>query len=463
MAHVIITSGMGYGDSCKGASVHHLTRHLGAKTVIKYGGGHGGHTVLTPDGATIRHSHFSSGTLAGADTFLSRKMVVVPSRLAEELVELEALGVPVWDKLTVDEGAIISTHWHIEANRFKELARGTGEKQGTSGKGVGEAIRDTQAGLGLKVKDLRRPDLREVLEEIRRRKQDEMSEIVQRLDAEDPTLADAEWRSYPGIMDDVCELYRVLGKRLRIVDGREHLAKLVEQDGYIICQSSQGAGISRRCGFYPYTTSAGITPDVPRRLLAEVGFSGKIDQLGLIRAYLIRHGAGPFVTEDSGLTRLITDPNNGYNQWQGGFRIGYMDTLLLRYTIAACGGSDAFSGLAVNCLDHLPMMPKWQICTAYTCSWPDREELERFFVTDGNTITDIRVHPDNGTQEHLDYQQRLGELLTHCIPQYEQIVRGSAERYIQRMEALLGVLVVITAIGPKEADRKIRRDIWAKP
>lgn len=455
---VTIQTGIGFGDSGKGALAHFLTEFLNIHTIIKTGGGHGGHTVTAPNGRVVRHSHFGGGTLAGAKTFLSREFVVIPSRLAHEIVELDDIGADAWGMIALDEYAPLSTLWHIEANCLKELARGA-SRQSTSGMGVGEAIRDAQSGHGLFVKDLREPKIEQKLAEIRERKQAEVAEITKELDAVDPTLRDAPWRTRDDSLELSVMLYKELGRRLKIVEGREYLAKVVSETGNVLFQSSQGAGISPLCGFPPYATSARVTPDAPLELLREVGYDGDIVKVGAIRTYMIRHGNGPFPTESRELTDNLPDPNNGTNEWQGTFRIGQLDAVLLRYTTRACGG---FNGLAVSCLDQLAQMPKWQICNSYKAPTDiDRSELEKFFELDSGVITNIRVHRGVGVDHH-NYQQRLGELLRPCAPQFDQIT-GTPDDYLRAMEELIEVPVAITASGPRAADRKVIKNIWAKP
>lgn len=46
---------------------------------------------------------------------------------------------------------------------------------------------------------------------------------------------------------------------------------------------------------------------------------------------MTRHGAGPLVTEDVALTGALPDPTNGFGAWQQGFRLGWLDLVLLRY------------------------------------------------------------------------------------------------------------------------------------
>src|SRR4029453_64995 len=90
------------------------------------GGAQAAHTVVLADGRRHTFAQFGAGTLRpGVRTHLSRLMVVHPLALLTEAGHLAELGVPdVWDRLTVDRAALLSTPYHRERNRAKELARG---------------------------------------------------------------------------------------------------------------------------------------------------------------------------------------------------------------------------------------------------------------------------------------------------------------------------------------------------
>ena len=72
--------------------------------------------------------------------------------------------------------------------------------------------------------------------------------------------------------------------------------------------------------------------------------------LGVIRAYMTRHGAGPLPTWSPELDAMLSDPGNPTNAWQGTIRRGWLDLVLLRYAAETAGGT--LDGLVINCLDH---------------------------------------------------------------------------------------------------------------
>ena len=90
-AHVVI--GANYGDEGKGLMTDYLVKKHNAEVVVRFNGGaQAGHTVVTPDGQRHVFSHFGSGTLAGARTFLSKHFVANPILFLKEKKVLEELS-----------------------------------------------------------------------------------------------------------------------------------------------------------------------------------------------------------------------------------------------------------------------------------------------------------------------------------------------------------------------------------
>jgi adenylosuccinate synthase len=112
-----------------------------------------------------------------------------------------------------------------------------------------------------------------------------------------------------------------------------------------IFEGAQGILLDEWRGFHPYTTWSTVTPEAALDLAAEYG--AEVLVLGVTRAYMTRHGAGPFPTEWKIST--LEDKGNPYNEWQGDLRCGWLDFALLEYALSVC----KIDGWAVNCLDDL--------------------------------------------------------------------------------------------------------------
>jgi adenylosuccinate synthase len=94
-AHVVI--GANFGDEGKGLLTDYYASKLPmefgySRCVVRYNGGaQAGHTVVTPDKRHI-FSHFGSGSLTGAATFLARDFIVNPRFFLNERAALSNYG-----------------------------------------------------------------------------------------------------------------------------------------------------------------------------------------------------------------------------------------------------------------------------------------------------------------------------------------------------------------------------------
>ena len=174
-------------------------------------------------------------------------------------------------------------------------------------------------------------------------------------------------------------------------------------------------------------------------LLASHHYAGTVRRLGVLRTYATRHGAGPLPTEDRALTDALSEPHNPHGPWQGSFRAGWSDRVLLRYALAACGGVD---DLALTHLDRV--RAGWRVCERYEVSRDDGA----WFTDDGAAARFERARD-------LDRQARFTAALTRATPLYEG-VSGGVTDYVRGVERALEAPVAVRAWGPTEAERSGR-------
>ncbi|HEY8077289.1 MAG TPA: adenylosuccinate synthetase, partial [Labilithrix sp.] len=160
MSDVTLIAGLGYGDEGKGTTVDFLARVAKTRLVVRYNGGaQAAHNVV--DGE--RHHTFAqlgSATLSGVPTLLSRHVLVNPIALFAEARHLEAIGVrdPL-GMLRVEADALVTTPFHVAANRLREMSRSG--RNGSCGMGIGETMGDSLADPegALRVRDLDSPTI----------------------------------------------------------------------------------------------------------------------------------------------------------------------------------------------------------------------------------------------------------------------------------------------------------------
>ncbi|GGM82714.1 adenylosuccinate synthetase [Lentzea pudingi] len=336
--HVIVV-GLGFGDEGKGAVVDALCAEGSVSTVIRFNGGaQAAHNVIA-DGRHHTFSQFGSGTLAGVPTWLSRFVLVEPIALATESRELEALGVanPL-SLVSVDAQALLTTPFHVAANRARERARG-GDRHGSCGKGIGETAwygllagareGDVVEGQRVLGEPGPAPTVGDCLNP---------NQLRQRLDAlgrfYEPLIGEG-----PSV-DDLVGLYGAFADAVRITQGHEGLLDA----GRVVFEGAQGVLLDETYGFHPHTTWSTVVPRNARELLQ--GRPARV--IGVTRTYQTRHGAGPLPTEDPDVLARFPERHNGTGEFQGALRAGHLDANLLRYSVDCCGGVD---GLAVTHLD----------------------------------------------------------------------------------------------------------------
>jgi adenylosuccinate synthase len=186
-----------------------------------------------------------------------------------------------------------------------------------------------------------------------------------RLCAERLVLAAREFDSNAAISPDVLretlQRYSRAAQLIRVV-GPGYLAERLQQSGDVLFEGAQGVLLDESYGFYPHVTWTDTTTRNALALLEEAGYQGRIRRLGVLRTYATRHGAGPFVTEDSALHQRLREVHNTAYEWAGALRFGHFDVVATRYALEATGGVDA---LAITHLDDLPVLAPLRICRSY--------------------------------------------------------------------------------------------------
>ncbi|MFA6447520.1 MAG: adenylosuccinate synthetase, partial [Patescibacteria group bacterium] len=339
MKNATIIVDAGYGDAGKGKLAYSIAKRTGAKLIVRYNGGaQAGHRVVLPDGREHVFSQFGSATfLPGVQTYLSQNMILQPLAMAAEEAHLASLGVDdAYERTLVDEDALVITPYHQAANRIREMVRGQG-RHGSCGMGISETVSDALAHRAIRAKDLLdRTALVRKLREIGEAKNTEIALLISLLKYKNEGSDEIRIFEDAEIATRCADKMFELAKRMRIVSRRQAFA-LMNTVNDLVFEGSQGVLLDEWYGFFPYATRSTTTAQKARELLAASGFAGKVTTIAVMRAYATRHGAGPFVTEDAELTSTMPDACNVLGQWQGNFRIGWMDMLATRYALDAVG------------------------------------------------------------------------------------------------------------------------------
>ncbi len=438
MNHTILTVDLGFGDAGKGSVVDALARCTEAHTVVRFNGGaQAAHRVVTPDAEHV-FSQFGSGTLAGTATHLSRFMLLDPPALLAEAAHLHSIGTSdALRRMTIDANALLVTPYQRAVNRLRELARGTG-RHGSCGMGIGETAQDALASGDhvLRAGDMLHPaQFRARLRFLRDHNQAKLEPLRHLLP--DTSQVHEELSAFD---DDVetwfTECCVEIAQTAQIV-APDHLHRLLERPGCVIFEAAQGALLDEWRGFYPYTTWSTTTLQNAEALLHEASYSGTVTRLGITRAYATRHGAGPLPSEDAALTAALPDARNGTGLWQGSFRVGWLDLVLLRYARRIAGTLD---GLAVTCLDRVAALPQLKICSHYH---------------DGlNEITQLPLSP---MPHDLMYQEQTTAQLAHVRPHLKPLANTGA--LFDTLTHALDLPVLLRSYGPMAAEKDVEQSM----
>lgn len=453
--NAFITVDLGYGDAGKGTMVDYLTRDHHAHTVVRFNGGaQAAHNVVTPQGQHHTFSQFGSGTFVnGVRTYLSRYMLIEPYALFNEEAHLRELGISdAFARLWIDRRALVTTLYQQAANRLKERARGT-NRHGSCGVGVGETVADH-----LKFRDAvifagELPDKQTITRKLRfmrDAKWAELSDIRQLLKDDPDAQNDLNLFIDNQLIDIAADNYQYLAELVSLTDESD-CKSLFDQTGTLIFEGAQGVLLDENYGFAPYTTWSTTTPHNAETMLTDTHYSGDVTRIGVLRSYMTRHGAGPFVTESPQLSEKLPEYHNSTSAWQQAFRVGYFDLLATRYALEVAKTIDS---LAITHLDYLPHFPEINVCESYTLQ-TDLPDPEHFFTINKQTLTGIKVHapPD------LQHQQTLAQFLLACQPDYTRLNLPTTAHqitvFIERLEASLNMPINYISTGKTALDKKI--------
>lgn len=395
---IYVVTDLGPGDGGKGGVVHKIVNTFHARAVLKFGGGQGSHGVATDEGEHFAFSHWGCATLEGIPTVIAPSFVVIPHAILNEGEELRKMGIyDPYALLKVTSNVLCATPVHKVVSQLRELLR-KDHPRGTVGTGVGVAYRHWQkTRFSAVAADTDNVFMRDLYGDTGNlisklgsiaalaRMEFAKAKIGRDFLPEDWTLAeelldlihDPEY-----YIDWTLAEYRKLTKtNIELVDFTETLRRY---DGIAVAECSHGVLTDAECGLVPHTSALRTLPRFVRETLREAGFDGKFVNLGVTRAYAIRHGAGPLPTEDSKMREtLLPYSHKQSNRWQGEVRVGALDFVLLKKAIDVCGGPKEFDGLCVTWLDQIIENDAWQFCHQYL-SCPENSIFPFTFLSIGS-------------------------------------------------------------------------------
>ncbi len=418
--------GAQWGDEGKGKIIDLLSDRV--DIVVRYqGGANAGHTVVVDGEKWVLHLIPSGILHEGKVNMIAAGVAIDPVALLGELDGLKERGVHVGpDRLRVAANAHVIFEQHKRIDALSERWKGAG-RIGTTGRGIGPAYGDKAARTGLRMADLLDPDhcadrLRANLAE--------KNAVIARIHEEPPLP-----------VDELVDRYSALGKRLApyVADTGAELRAAERAGKRILFEGAQGIMLDIDHGTYPFVTSSNTGPGgIPSGAGVPPQMIGR--SIGIAKAYCTRVGEGPFPSEIHGdEAERLRAAGHEYGTTTGRpRRAGHFDAVQVRYGLEISGAT----GWIMTKLDVLAGLGDLNVVVGY------RLGDQRFDAYPAH-LADI-----NGL-----------EMETETIPGWTEDISGirdfdqlpeTARAYVDRVEELVGVPIVMVSVGA-ERDAIIKR------
>jgi len=431
----IVIVGTKWGDEGKGKIVDLLTDRVAA--VVRFQGGHNaGHTLVIDGKKTVLHLIPSGILRETVECFIGNGVVLAPDALEKEVLQLEASGLQVVNRLKISDACPLILDYHVALDQARELARGN-TAIGTTGRGIGPAYEDKVARRGLRAGDLRNlPKLKQQLQSTLAYHNFMLTEYYK----VDPVDFDTLWKKCQGYAEMIVPM---------LADIPTLIDQVNRQGKNLMFEGAQGTLLDIDHGTYPYVTSSNTT--------AGGASSGsgigpcQLDYvLGITKAYATRVGGGPFPTEL--IYDVATDAGDDVGKELGTRgrefgattgrqrRCGWFDAVALRR-------SAQVNGLTCVCLtklDVLDELAEIKVCTHY--------------LVDGQKVSLPPSSADDYDLVEPCYEILAGwQCSTVGVDSWEDLP-VKAQHYIRFLEEQMGVKVSILSTGPDRAETLILED-----
>ena len=416
MANVVVV-GAQWGDEGKAKIIDLLSEK--ADLVVRYQGGcNAGHTVVT-GGHTYKFHLVPSGILyKGKTCIVGSGTVINPEVLNNEIEGLKEKGIDV-SGLCISTSAHVTLPYHIDIDELNEAALGK-NKIGTTNRGIGPTYVDKIDRVGIRIEDLLDEDVLS-----------EKLDIV--LPKKNKLLESYGYKPYE--KKEILEFCKKYAQILSpyVKDTIELLRTGLADKKNILFEGAQGAMLDIDHGTYPFVTSSspiaggacngsGIGPTYINKVI------------GVFKAYITRVGEGPFVTElgdidGEKIQQIGAEVGTTTGRTR---RCGWFDALIAKYTVLLNGLTD----IALTKLDVFDTFDEIKLCVGYE----DRRDGRIYEFYPSNISLHQYLDPIYETMD--GWNQDISGMKS-----YDELPEN-AQKYIKRLEEIIGVRISIISVGP---------------
>lgn len=417
--------GLQWGDEGKGKVVDNLANDLDA--AVRYQGGHNaGHTLIVNGKKIVFHLLPSAICHENIKCYIGRGVVVSLEALFSEISEASEVLGNIEERLVISSACSLIQPYHIQLDQLREKSNNL-TKIGTTGRGIGTSYEDKVGRRSIRVSDLYDEEKLK-------------DKLTQSLDFYNSVFE----HSFGASKIDLNELFELnleQAEKLKPYVGNviKEIRDLQDEGKKILYEGAQGALLDVSLGTYPYVTSSNLIGGVS----AGTGISpSDIDYtIGITKAYTTRVGEGPFPTE-------LFDETGTYLAETGGEvgattgrprRCGWLDGFLLKNMVKASG----VDGLCLTKIDVLDGLEKIKICTNYESDQSEAELIETMDLEDAKPVYLELDGWDEPTAGKSSFEE----------------LNDKAKSFIEKIEEISGVPVIMISTGPKREDTIIRQKI----
>ena len=418
--------GLQWGDEGKGKVVDNLAEN-NLDAAVRYQGGHNaGHTLIVDGKKVVFHLLPSAICHPNIRCFIGRGVVVSLDALFSEIDDAaEVLG-NLEGRLTISSACSLIQPYHIKLDQLREQSNNL-TKIGTTGRGIGTSYEDRVGRRSIRIADLY--DESKLKEKITQALDFYNSIFIHSFGEKEININ----QLYDQNLQQAEKLKPYVGNVI------EEIRNLQDKDKKILFEGAQGALLDISLGTYPFVTSSNLIGGITSG--AGVSPSDINYTIGITKAYTTRVGEGPFPTE-------LFDEVGTYLAETGGEvgattgrprRCGWLDGLLLENMTRLSG----VNGLCLTKIDVLDGLEKVKICTSYKSSKSSEELIETMDIED--------VQP-----QYLELEGWSEP--TAGITQFDDL-NANAKAFVEKVEEISGVPVIMISTGPKREDTIIRQQI----